>query len=125
MQKRAFLIERIRDVLNKLDQLYADSFSLGLLVWILRFIMFRELLAFIVILLMCLLHDKSLVIVTPRYLAESVSLRLNTMKCILEQCGLFLIIYSDNITLVRVKRHQTLAFLGFKLGKVCLESIAV
>ena len=40
------------------------------------------------------------------------------MKCIHKKCGLFLISYSDNFTLVGVKRHQPLTFPGFKLGKV-------
>ena len=43
------------------------------------------------------------------------------MKCILKQCGLFLISYSDNLTLVGVKRHQPLTFPGFKLGIVQQE----
>ena len=38
--------------------LYADSFSLGLLVWMLRLMNFNELLVFIVIWLMCFAHDK-------------------------------------------------------------------
>ena len=53
--------------------LYADSFSLGLLVWMLRLMNFSELLVFIVIWLMCFAHDKSREILTPKYLAESVS----------------------------------------------------
>ena len=55
--------------------LYADSFSLGLLVWIVRLMNFNELLVFIVIWLMCFAHDKSREILTPKYLAESVSFR--------------------------------------------------
>ena len=55
---------------------YADSFSLGLFVWILCLMKFSELLVFIVIWLMCLAHDKSRDILTPKYLAESVSLRI-------------------------------------------------
>ena len=56
--------------------LYADFFSLGLLVWMLRLMNFNELLVFIVIWLMCFAHDKSREILTPKYLAESVSFRL-------------------------------------------------
>ena len=52
---------------------YADSFSLGLLVWMLRLMNFIELLVFIVIWLMCFAQDKSREILTPKYLAESVS----------------------------------------------------
>ena len=47
--------------------LYADSFSLGLLVWMLRLMNFNELLVFIVIWLMCFAHDKSREILTPKY----------------------------------------------------------
>ena len=60
--------------------LYADSFSLGLLVWMLRLINFNELLVFIVIWLICFDHDKSREILSPKYLAESVSFRLTSWR---------------------------------------------
>ena len=50
--------------------LYADSFSLGLLVWIVRLMNFNELLVFIVIWFMCFTHDKSHEILNPKYLAD-------------------------------------------------------
>ena len=53
------------------------SCILTLLVCVLRLMKFRpnELLVFIVIWLMCLAHDNSRAILTPKYLAESVSFR--------------------------------------------------
>ena len=69
--------------------LYADSFSLGLLVWMLRLMNFNELLVFIVIWLMCFTHDKSREILIPKYLAESVSFRLTPWRVLLNRVVFF------------------------------------
>ena len=45
---------------------YADSFSLGLLVWMLRLMNFNELLVFMVIWLMSFVHDKPREILIPQ-----------------------------------------------------------
>ena len=58
--------------------------------------------------LMCFVHNKSSEILTPNYLAESVSLRPTPWRVLLNRVFFFLVFDSDHITLVRVKRHQPL-----------------
>ena len=47
------------------------------------------------------------------------------MKSVVEQVEFFLICYSNNLSLVGVKRHQPFTFLNFKFYKVCLKGLAV